>query len=84
MAPVENTKGPMALTSPPSSTSSANFNPNTISNPHGKEKDLDLELQAAKGAPISDSEGETTVGRQIELEAHNSIQYRTCSWQKVC
>lgn len=31
----------------------------------------------------SDSEGET-VGRQIEMEAENTIKYRTCSWQKVC
>jgi hypothetical protein len=24
-----------------------------------------------------------TVGKQMELEAGNAIQYRTCSWQKV-
>ena len=24
-----------------------------------------------------------TVGKQMELEAGNSIKYRTCSWQKV-
>lgn len=24
-----------------------------------------------------------TVGKQLELEATNSIKYRTCSWQKV-
>lgn len=29
----------------------------------------------------SDVEG---IVRQIELEANNSIQYRTCSWQMVC
>lgn len=46
-----------------------------------KMKDVDLENQAH---PIiqsdSDSDG---IGRQIELEAGNSIKYRTCSWQKV-
>lgn len=31
----------------------------------------------------SDSETDA-VGRQIQLEAENSIKYRTCSWQKVC
>ncbi|KAL4939974.1 hypothetical protein BDV06DRAFT_27796 [Aspergillus oleicola] len=41
-----------------------------------KDKDLENQPQA------SDSEsGE--VGRQIELEAENSIKYRTCSWQKT-
>jgi hypothetical protein len=28
-------------------------------------------------------EGEVTVGKQLEAEAGNAIQYRTCSWQKV-
>ena len=41
-----------------------------------KDKDLENQQQG------SDSEsGE--IGRQIELEAENSIKYRTCSWQKV-
>lgn len=26
---------------------------------------------------------DVTVGQQMELEAGNAIQYRTCSWQKV-
>jgi hypothetical protein len=43
-------------------------------------KDKDLEGQR-QGLSDSDS-GE--IGRQIELEAENSIKYRTCSWQKVC
>jgi hypothetical protein len=34
---------------------------------------------------LEDAESEDiTVGKQMELEAGNAIQYRTCSWQKVC
>ena len=44
-----------------------------------KLKDEDIEN---RGGVNSDSEGE--IGRQIELEAENTIKYRTCSWQKVC
>ena len=43
---------------------------------------LDPESQIPQGAINSDSES-GDVGRQIELEAGNSIKYRTCSWQKV-
>jgi hypothetical protein len=32
----------------------------------------------------SDDSGSDILGRQLELEAGNAIQYRTCSWQKVC
>lgn len=32
----------------------------------------------------SDDSGSDILGKQIELEAGNAIQYRTCSWQKVC
>lgn len=47
-----------------------------------KDKDNDLEQQPKAPGTLSDSEsGE--IGRQIELEADNSIKYRTCSWQKV-
>ena len=46
-----------------------------------KDKDLERSPQVAGGLSDSDS-GE--IGRQIELEAENSIKYRTCSWQKVC
>lgn len=31
----------------------------------------------------SDDSGSDILGKQIELEAGNAIQYRTCSWQKV-
>ena len=31
----------------------------------------------------SDSEADILAG-QIEAESNNTIQYRTCSWQKVC
>lgn len=41
----------------------------------------DLENQVD---PVFHSDTDTeTIGRQIELEAGNSIKYRTCSWQKV-
>lgn len=84
MAPIDNNEKAQAITSPPSSTPSEKSNPDAISDAHDKSKEVDLERQATTGAPTSDSEGEATVGKQIELEAHNSIQYRTCSWQKVC
>jgi hypothetical protein len=31
-----------------------------------------------------DSAREDILGKQIELEQGNALQYRTCSWQKVC
>lgn len=31
----------------------------------------------------SDQDSQLSVGKQLELEATNSIKYRTCSWQKV-
>lgn len=31
----------------------------------------------------SDDTGSDILGKQIELEAGNAIQYRTCSWPKV-
>ena len=31
----------------------------------------------------SDQDSQLGVGKQMELEATNSIKYRTCSWQKV-
>ena len=31
----------------------------------------------------SDQDSQMGVGKQLELEATNSIKYRTCSWQKV-
>ena len=31
----------------------------------------------------SDTDSQLSVGKQLELEATNSIRYRTCSWQKV-
>ncbi|EAW07759.1 putative neutral amino acid permease [Aspergillus clavatus NRRL 1] len=47
-----------------------------------KLKHLDLEGQDNAFTVQSDSET-GDVGRQIELEAENSIKYRTCSWQKT-
>ena len=31
----------------------------------------------------SDQDSQLGVGKQLELEATNSIKYRTCSWQKA-
>jgi hypothetical protein len=31
-----------------------------------------------------DESSDAVLGKQIEMEADNAIQYRTCSWQKVC
>ena len=31
----------------------------------------------------ADQDSQLSVGKQLELEATNSIKYRTCSWQKV-
>lgn len=42
-----------------------------------------LEGPARRDMNSSDDES-ISVGKQIELEAGNAIQYRTCSWQKVC
>ena len=32
---------------------------------------------------IADTDSQLSVGKQLELEATNSIKYRTCTWQKV-
>ncbi|KAH1496717.1 hypothetical protein LV164_001098 [Aspergillus fumigatus] len=45
-----------------------------------KLKQLDLEGQ---GHGVQSDSENGDVGRQIELEAENSIKYRTCSWQKT-
>ncbi|KAB8210538.1 transmembrane amino acid transporter protein-domain-containing protein [Aspergillus parasiticus] len=45
------------------------------------DKVKDLENQRQPGAQ-SDSDTDD-IGRQIEMEAGNSIKYRTCSWQKT-
>lgn len=36
------------------------------------------------GSDDSSDDADAVLGKQIELEANNAIQYRTCSWQKVC
>lgn len=53
-----------------------------------KLKDLDLEGQDRRHShhhvtAIDSSSTSESVGRQIEMEAENTIKYRTCSWQKV-
>lgn len=35
------------------------------------------------GLADSDADSVMSVGKQKEMEAANSIKYRTCSWQKV-
>jgi len=32
----------------------------------------------------SDDSGSDILGKQLEMEANDAIQYRTCSWPKVC
>jgi hypothetical protein len=44
-------------------------------------------LRRGQDSPTSspdDSSAEFSVGKQIEKEAGNAIQYRSCSWHKVC
>lgn len=42
-------------------------------------------LPHLRGYDFGDSDsGSDILGKQIELEAGNALQYRTCSWQKVC
>jgi hypothetical protein len=36
------------------------------------------------GYDFGNESSEDILGKQIEMEADNAIQYRTCSWQKVC
>jgi len=40
-------------------------------------------LPHLSGYDFGNESGEDILGKQIELEANNEIQYRTCSWQKV-
>jgi hypothetical protein len=54
-----------------------------------QEKDPKNEKDGVFGRSDSDAERQSddtsiNVGRQIEMEAGNAIQYRTCSWQKLC
>ena len=66
---------------------------NAIPNSAEKEGEVyDLEANNEKGRKMSrvagvigesDNDSQLSVGKQLELEATNSIKYRTCSWQKV-
>lgn len=40
-------------------------------------------MSRVTGMGASDTDSTLSVGQQLELEATNSIKYRTCSWQKV-
>jgi hypothetical protein len=46
---------------------------------------IDGPLKARTGSitPADDSSGDFSIGKQIEMEAENAIQYRTCSWPKT-
>lgn len=48
----------------------------------GEQKERKMSRVGGVGAP-ADTDSQLSVGRQLELEATNSIKYRTCSWQKV-
>ena len=48
----------------------------------GDEKDRKMSRVAGQG-DMADSDSQMSVGKQLELEATNSIKYRTCTWQKV-
>lgn len=55
-----------------------------------KQASIDAERRGSRVGGVnrrdmtSDDEASISVGKQIELEAGNAIQYRTCSWPKVC
>ena len=41
-------------------------------------------IEHGRRPSVEDSpDADITIGKQMELEAGNAIQYRTCSWQKV-
>lgn len=69
----------LATASPDDTRSSSIASDKFAHDPSKLKGDADVEN---RGGVNSDSEGE--IGRQIELEAENTIKYRTCSWQKVC
>lgn len=69
----------LATASPDDARSSSIASDKLAHDPSKLKGDTDVEN---RGGVNSDSEGE--IGRQIELEAENTIKYRTCSWQKVC
>lgn len=53
-----------------------------------KLKDYDVEGQGRRRSShhvtaLDSSSTTESVGRQIEMEAENTIKYRTCSWQKT-
>lgn len=50
---------------------------------YGRRTSVEARAMAAAAAEAQDSDADITIGKQMELEAGNAIQYRTCSWQKV-
>lgn len=57
----------------------------TVANNGGRKMNrIDKPKSAGEhGSGDSDTDSATTVGKQMEMEAGNSIKYRTCSWPKV-
>ncbi|PSN73094.1 putative neutral amino acid permease [Corynespora cassiicola Philippines] len=55
------------------------------SNDEAKKPQESYDQEAQLGGPDGrhDSSGDFSVGKQIEMEADNAIQYRTCSWPKT-
>lgn len=45
---------------------------------------IDGPMKRRNSTAGDDSSADLTVGKQIEMESENAIQYRTCSWPKVC
>ena len=50
---------------------------------NGNKRDRKTSRIAGVMGGESDQDSQFGVGKQLELEATNSIKYRTCSWQKV-
>jgi hypothetical protein len=45
---------------------------------------VEAPLLRRKALDSDSSSSALSIGKQIEKEADNAIQYRSCSWQKVC
>lgn len=78
----------MALNYSEKTTAVDNPNTNLNNNNHdlfGKDAEKQSLDNGRRGSNMDSSdEASVSVGKQIQLEAGNAIQYRTCSWQKVC
>ena len=68
------------------------IDPNSVTKEEGQYYDAESpgdnrgrKMSRIAGATVGESDqgSQLDVGKQMELEATNSIKYRTCSWQKV-